>query len=412
MSEKSSRPIALLSDRILAPEGLVDGHLVCDGPTILGIEDRPPAGALVFDCRGLLVAPALIDVHGDAFERQVAPRPGVHFPLDTAVLDTDRQLAANGIATAYHALTLSWEPGLRAVSQGEAWVDALDANAPRCAVDHRVQLRWETFEPAAIPLIARALAGARRPSVAFNDHVSMMVRPLGQRVQDRAPDCDPDRPVADFADPAFVARVGGNPARAGLKPDAYIDRLARMWATREAVPASIAEVAALARAAGAPMLSHDDNSPTLRAYYRGHGARVCEFPMTVETARAARAAGDAIVFGAPNAVRGGSHIGSPSTLEMVAEGLCDMLASDYFYPAMLIAVARIVADGHADLATAWSLVSSGPAQAHGLTDRGHLAPGARADVVVVDWPDGATPAVRATFSGGEIAHLSRLEPRA
>ena len=405
------RPAALLSDRILTPDGLVDGCLLLAGGRIEGLVDKPPTDALTFDCRGLLVAPALIDVHGDAFERQVAPRPGVHFPLDTAVLDTDRQLAANGIATAYHALTLSWEPGLRAVSQGEAWVDTLDRLRPRCSVDHRVQLRWETFEPAALPLIERALGGERRPSVAFNDHVSMMVRPLGVRVQDRAPDCDPERPVADLADPGFAARVGGNPARAGLKPDAYIDRLSRIWETRNTMPGRIAEVARMAARAGAPMLSHDDNSPALRDYYRGHGARISEFPMTVETAQAARAAGDAIVFGAPNAVRGGSHIGSPSTLDMVAEGLCDMLASDYFYPAMLAAVARLVDERHADLPAAWSLVSEGPALAHGLTDRGRLEAGLRADVVAVDWPTGAMPAVRATFSGGRIAHLGNLTPR-
>ena len=52
--------------------------------------------------------------------RQVMPRPGVVFPLEAALLDTDRQLAGNGIATAYHALTLSWEPGLRSIAQAQA----------------------------------------------------------------------------------------------------------------------------------------------------------------------------------------------------------------------------------------------------------------------------------------------------
>ena len=65
------------------------------------------------DARGRLLAPGLIDIHGDAFERVIMPREGVFFPLDIAILETDRQLAANGITTAYHAVTLSWEPGLR-----------------------------------------------------------------------------------------------------------------------------------------------------------------------------------------------------------------------------------------------------------------------------------------------------------
>ena len=80
--------------------------------------DGPRDGAPVVDARGLVLAPALVDVHGDAFERQLMPRPGVFFPLDVAVMETDRQLAGNGIATAYHALTLGWEPGLRSVARG------------------------------------------------------------------------------------------------------------------------------------------------------------------------------------------------------------------------------------------------------------------------------------------------------
>ncbi len=69
----------------------------------------------------MMLAPAMVDIHGDAFERQLMPRPGVMIPTDAALLETDRQLAANGIATAYHALTLSWEPGLRSVASARRW---------------------------------------------------------------------------------------------------------------------------------------------------------------------------------------------------------------------------------------------------------------------------------------------------
>ncbi|MGB0905331.1 MAG: phosphonate metabolism protein PhnM, partial [Mangrovicoccus sp.] len=92
--------------------------------------------------RNLILAPAMVDIHGDAFERQVMPRNGVFFPLEAAILDTDRQLAANGIATAYHALTLSWEPGLRAVERGAELLDALAKYSNRLSVENRVQLRW------------------------------------------------------------------------------------------------------------------------------------------------------------------------------------------------------------------------------------------------------------------------------
>jgi alpha-D-ribose 1-methylphosphonate 5-triphosphate diphosphatase len=409
VSASPTRPIVIHADRMLTPDGLVAASLRVEGGRIVEIGAPPAGDALRLDARGLLVAPALVDVHGDAFERQMAPRPGVHFPLDVAALDTDRQLAANGIATAYHALTLSWEPGLRSVAQGEAFLDALEALGPRLAVEHRLQLRWETFAEEALPFVARALAGPLTPSLAFNDHTSMTMRPAGVAVQDRAPDCDPDRPTADPFDPAIAPRIEGPAKRAGLTPDGYRAMLAAVWERRGGVGDVCARLAREAAEAGAPMLSHDDNSPAIRAHYRGLGARIAEFPMNLETAQAARAAGDFIVFGSPNVVRGGSHLGgSPGAADMVEAGLCDILASDYFYPAMLNAAARLARDRRADLARAWDLVSGGPARASGLTDRGALAVGMRADIVLVDWPERGAPSVKATLSGGRVAHLSGM----
>ena len=154
------------------------------------------------------------------------------------------------------------------------------------------------------------------------------------------------------------------------------------------------------------MLSHDDTRTETRNYYRGLGAQISEFPMTTEVASEARAEGDYIVYGAPNAVRGGSQIGSPSAAEMRngRQDLCDVLASDYFYPSMLAGVARMHREGIAPLPDLWSLVSAGPAKASGLTDRGDVATGKRADLVLVDWPEDATPAVTMTLCGGRIAY--------
>ena len=402
----AQRPLLIRADRVLTPGGVVSADLRVEQGRIVEIGDPPASGARVLDLRGLLVAPALVDMHGDAFERQLFPRPGVAFPLHAAIFDTDRQAAANGIATVYHALTLGWEPGLRSLEGARAFMDALAALAPRLAVEHRVQLRWETFCPEAEPLIAEALARAPTPSLAFNDHTSMTARPLGQPVQARAPDLDPARPSADLDDPAFLERLGYAARRAAMGPEALLPLFRERWARREAVPASVARMAALAREAGAPLLSHDDNTPALRAAYRAHGARIAEFPMTVETAEAARAAGDRIVLGAPNAARGGSHLGSVSAGEMVEAGLCDALASDYVYPAMLAAVARLVAERRCGLERAWALVSSNAAAASDLTDRGAIAPGLRADLVAAEWPGEATPTIRLTLSAGRIAHLS------
>ena len=91
---------------------------------------------------------------------------------------------------------------------------------------------------------------------------------------------------------------------------------------------------------------------------------------------------------------------------MVEEGLCDALASDYFYPSLLAAIARLDAEGRADRPALWSLVSAGPARAMGLDDRGTIAPGLRADLVLVDWPGGQTPVIAGTWVAGRCAYRS------
>ena len=363
-----------------------------------------PTQGEVIDARGLFLAPALIDVHGDAFERQLMPRPGVFFPTETAVIDTDRQLATNGIATAYHAITLGWEPGLRDVARGRDLMQAMRDLAPRLTVENRVQLRWETFAFEALDVIEWALTGPLLPSVAFNDHTSMTMRAYDVPIQDRAFELSPDFSIASLDDDRMKKRTASKAHRAGLSEEDYIALLGRVWDRRDAGPKAIAQVAQMARTSGAPMLSHDDTRSETRRYFRDLGASVAEFPMVIEAAEAARAGGDPIILGAPNAARGGSHIGSLGAGDMVEAGLCDALASDYFYPAMLAAVAKLEAERRADRLALWWLISTGPARAMNLHDRGEITVGKRADLVLLDWPAGCVPAIQGTWVAGRCAY--------
>jgi alpha-D-ribose 1-methylphosphonate 5-triphosphate diphosphatase len=367
-------------------------------------------GAVVLPAQGRVLAPAFVDIHGDAFERQLMPRPGVMIPVDTALLETDRQLAANGIATAFHALTLSWEPGLRSLETGWQVVRALDRLRPRLTVENRLQLRWETFCADAEPLIAQVLSGPDLPALAFNDHTTTMLLHPDVAVQDRPFDQTGPYPVTPFDAPRFVKKMADQARRAQVSTEEYIALLQSAWQRRAEVPAQIARMAELARAAGAPMLSHDDSQPETRSHYRALGATVAEFPMHERVLLAARGAGDAIVLGAPNAMRSGSHLGSPGAAEMIARGLCDVLASDYFYPAMLGAMLRLHTDRVAPLPALWNLVSSNPARVMGLTDRGRIAPGLRADLLLLDWPEGETPAPVRTWVAGRGGYCALSAP--
>lgn len=387
---------------VYLPEEIVETTVtVADGVIA---EIGGPVQSEVIDANGLALAPALIDVHGDAFERQLMPRPNVFFPIDAAVIDTDRQLASNGIATAYHAITLGWEPGLRDIARSREMMEAIQRLSSRLTVENRVQLRWETFAFEALETIEWALKAPLTPSLAFNDHTSMTMRAYDLPIQDREFEFSPDFKIASLDDERMRQRTEKKAHRSGVSEDDYLKLLGEVWDRREDVPATIAKVAELGRNADAPMLSHDDTKAETRQYFRNLGASTAEFPMVIEAAQAARDNGDLIIFGAPNAARGSSHIGSLGAGDMVEAGLCDALASDYFYPAMLSAVARLDAERRADRSTIWSLVSAGPAKAMNLTDRGEIAEGKRADLVLVDWPDGQAPAIQGTWVGGRQAY--------
>ncbi|MEY4305871.1 MAG: hypothetical protein RIT52_2046, partial [Pseudomonadota bacterium] len=169
------------------------------------------------------------------------------------------------------------------------------------------------------------------------------------------------------------------------------------------VPAALEAIAAEFRKLGVTMGSHDDDTGETRAFYRKIGAPISEFPTTVEAARAAHVAGEPVLMGAPNVVRGGSQTGNIAAEALIAEGLVDALMSDYYYPALAQSAFALADRGVMGLAPAWEMVSGAPARIMGLTDRGHLGTGARADVVALH-PE--THRVEMTLCAGRIAHLS------
>ena len=171
--------LSLLGGRALLPEqGIVLADIHTKGEAIVAERADGPR----FDASGLLVLPGIVDLHGDAFERQVQPRPGVDFPMDLAVTETEAQLLANGITTAFHGVTLSWEPGLRSARAWTALLSALAAHRPRQLCDMRVHLRWEAFNLDALDLALTAIAEGGVHLLAFNDHTPAILRKMADAV--------------------------------------------------------------------------------------------------------------------------------------------------------------------------------------------------------------------------------------
>lgn len=152
---------------------LCETSLQIDAGRITAIGADTAQGGLGLDAGGLLVLPGIIDLHGDAFERQLMPRPGVDFPVDVALVDSDRQAIANGITTVFHGTTWSWEPGLRGAENARLLLQAIETLRPQLAADTRVHLRQETYNLDAEAEILQWLADGRIDLLAFNDHMDL-----------------------------------------------------------------------------------------------------------------------------------------------------------------------------------------------------------------------------------------------
>lgn len=330
------------------------------------------------DLRGFLVLPGIVDLHGDAFERHVAPRRGAMKQMAEGLQAAEAEIATNGVSTAVLAQFWSWEGGLRGPDFADQVMAAVSGVRAQVVTDLVPQLRFEISLLEDYADLPGKLAQWQVPYVVFNDHL-----PHDRLAQGRRP-----------------KQLTGQALKAGRNPDRHFEMLLDLHARMEQVPPALDRLSEALAAQGIRLGSHDDHTAQDRADWRARGVRISEFPETVEAAQAARDGGDAIILGSPNVVRGGSHKGNVSAIELVAMGLCDALASDYHYPSLRRAALLLERTGVADLAGAWAMISENPARILGLTDRGQLRPGQRADLVVLD---AQTRQVAATLSGGRVS---------
>ncbi len=376
--------LGLWGGRVLLPDGTVEqGRVLIEDGIVASVDGRAGRPTSIWNTDGLLILPGIVDLHGDAFERQVMPRPKIRFPLDMALLDTDAQMAANGITTAYHGITFSWEPGLRGRESAIELINAVRGLRDHFACDTRVHLRFETYNLAGGEEVESWIGEGRIDLLAFNDHIPLFRERLSE-----------------------PERLRATAERGGMSLADFLALLTDVASRRPQVPAAIERLARRAVAAGIPCASHDDETPEMRRWFHDLGCRICEFPVDEATAREGMDAGDWVVLGSPNLIRGASHCGRLLAADAVARGLCSILTSDYYYPALLRAPFRLAEMGLLTFPEAWRLVSANPARAAGLQDRGDIAPGHRADIIVVDDRIPGRPRIAATIVGGEPVHMA------
>ena len=349
----------------------------------IGTGTAVPAGAT--DCGGDLVMPGLVELHTDNLERHIEPRPKVDWPHAAAIIAHDGELASVGITTVFDALRVGSVVSKAKGNYGEyarALADEIlglrAAGALR--ISHFLHLRAEKCSETLVEEMAKFGPADRVGIVSLMDHTP------GQR---------------QFRDLTSLKHyVMG---KHGYSIDEFEGHVAsqkelsaRMGALHEAT--AVAE----ARRYGAVLASHDDTTEDDVAQSHAHGAGFAEFPTTEEAARACRAAGIAVMMGAPNLIRGGSHSGNVAAKALAEADLLDIVSSDYV-PSALLSAALMLGDIWGDLSRGVATVTRAPAAAAGLADRGHLDVGARADVIRVARIAGAAPVRGVWVQGVRVA---------
>jgi alpha-D-ribose 1-methylphosphonate 5-triphosphate diphosphatase len=365
----------LSNARVVLADRVIDGHVVIRDGLIAEIGKGPAKGE---DLEGDFLLPGLVELHTDHMEGHYAPRPGVRWNPLASVQAHDAQVAASGITTVFDALRVGLNDDSGMSNEdfrklGEAIHVGMDSG--RLRADHFIHLRCEVAAPDCLEGFAPFQGDSRVRIASLMDHSP------GQRqfasIEAYRNYYQKKKRMSDAEFEAFAARRTRESAEFA-EPH------------RDAISARAAEM-------GIVLASHDDATVEQVADATARGIRIAEFPTSLEAARASREGGMAILMGAPNVVRGGSHSGNVSARDLAAEGLLDILSSDYVPFSLMQAIFAF--DDQMELPDAVAMVTRHPAEAAGLIDRGVIEVGKRADLVRVN-ADMGLPMVRTVWREG------------
>ncbi len=383
--------------RLVLPDRVIGrGALRIEDGYIAEIVERAAATNThhALDVQGLTAIPGIIDLHGDMLERDIEPRPGARFPVEIALHELDKRLAASGVTTAFAAVSFAWtQNDLRSQDKAVEIIHAINAHRENLMVDFQVHARFEITNPDTAFVLKPLLERREVQLVSVMDHTP------GQGQYGNS------KKYIEF----MTRWIGFDPDVVGEK---VMTRLENSVQTRSETPRNwtvVREVAATALEHDIPVASHDDDTVEKVRMLAEMGVTMSEFPVTLEGAKEAKRQGMHVIMGAPNAYRGESNTGNLSARQAIRVGVVDILASDYFPAAMFHCAQILAAQGEMPLYESMKLISQHPAEAMGLHDRGQIAVGQRADLVLFD--SAATPRVRATFRQGMPIYWDGLMAR-
>ncbi|MEP3639346.1 MAG: alpha-D-ribose 1-methylphosphonate 5-triphosphate diphosphatase [Paracoccaceae bacterium] len=379
---KVSGDICLANAQLVLADRVALGSITIEQGVITEVTegDTVPQGAL--DCDGDLVLPGLVELHTDNVERHIEPRPEVDWPHLPALLAHDAELASTGITTVFDAMRVgSIHSGKgRYIDYARNLADELlDARAAGLfKISHFLHLRAEICSETLLDELA-AFGPTDRVGI-----ISLMDHTPGQR---------------QFRDlmvlKTYIAK------KRGMNDAEFSDHVQNLKSLQERFGAKH-ETGAVAEASrlGAVLASHDDTTAKHVATSASNGIGFAEFPTTVEAAEACRNHGIAVMMGAPNLIRGGSHSGNVAAEDLAKRDLLDIVSSDYVPSALLLSAFHLARVWN-DLPRAVATVTRNPAKAARLADRGALQVGMRGDVLRVR-EIRQTPILRGVWNQGQM----------
>ncbi|MEM7423802.1 MAG: alpha-D-ribose 1-methylphosphonate 5-triphosphate diphosphatase [Pseudomonadota bacterium] len=371
----------LTNARLVLPGEVIDGSIRVRDGRIAEISHGASTAAGAIDCEGDFVCPGLIELHTDNLERHMQPRPGVHWPRRAAILSHDAELASVGITTVFDALRAGSNVTEGRSKHGryarETCSEILSLRAAETLrISHFIHIRAEMCSETLSEELEEFGPDDRIGIVSLMDHTPgqrQFANMRQLRIYLSGKYSMSDAEVEDHI--AFQRRTGAK------------------YAARHQ-----ADAVRRARELGAILASHDDTLVGHVDRSAEVGVGLAEFPTTLAAAQACRDNDISVMMGAPNVVRGGSHSGNVAAGDLAERGLLDILSSDYMPSALLMGAVQL-GDRFGDMARGIATVTSGPADAAALADRGRLAAGLRADFIRFTLT-GGDPAVRGVWVQG------------
>jgi alpha-D-ribose 1-methylphosphonate 5-triphosphate diphosphatase len=369
----------------MLPEGLTEEvSLWIEDGRIRSVGEEAPLWAPRINGEGMLLSPGFIDLHSDAIEKEIRPRPGGSFPLDIALSELDKKLAACGITRMYHCLCFgeSETNDLRTSRMGTEIANKLKEMAPHFLVNNRVHVRFEVSDLDSVEDLHRLLDKGGADLLSFMDHTP------GQ---------------GQFTDLEHFKTYYSQAEH--LTQEQAITLAENRMQQRDLIGNDhLFRLAAHAKASEVILASHDDDTPEKVDWVHALGVNISEFPVSLAAAKRASDLGMETLMGAPNVLRGGSLTGNLSGIEAIRAGACSLLGSDYAPMTMMHAAFKLVEMQVLDLPEALAMISTRPARAMGLEHEvGSIKAGCLADLVLIDHVPGRVPRLVKTFvSGREV----------